>query len=59
MTSETVIAYTKVNGEAIIEIDYGIWTLSLTDVPTGYKTPISQEIEGLAGTQTTVNFFFR
>ena len=55
--SETVIAYTKVNGEAIIEVDYGIWTLSLTDVPTGYKTPISQEIDGVAGTQTTVNFF--
>lgn len=55
--SKTVVAYTKVNGEAIVEVDYGTWTLSLTDVPSGYKTPIAQEIEGLGGTQTTVNFF--
>ena len=55
--AETVVAYTKENGEAIVEIDYGTWTLSLTDVPSGYKTPIAQEIEGLGGTQTTVNFF--
>lgn len=55
--AETIVAYTKVNGEAIVEVDYGTWTLSLTDVPSGYKTPIAQEIEGLGGTQTTVNFF--